>query len=411
MSGLTKENISKISKNSNNNNKIPALLDVRIKESQKRLAEAHEAIAKEAVAHRASEEAKAKKALDDSLAKKAWENNNKKVNEKEGTSNEAKLLDSSILPTKNSNIPEINPEGPELEGLDFTIKSYLAEGPNREKSKRLVKAFRRLQDETIQALTGRNPDFAKALCRAMKDSAESEEEPSSSDSDSEIRIETKKKRKARATRKLIVDSGDDKKHKPDAPSSSSKDLKLLEMFEEKYHRSWMYCFRPAEMQKKTDKFNLYDPKNLMECVEDLDPLPDRPVGSETKILTKNEFDRMSVYVKTPRERRISPEFQYSRKGLTFPDLELVQEPPSMGNWRNTFYPENHLGLGYSPVHKLLSFRQKEAKLQRQSLLPNGGDLRLSYEHSVLITARRLIKSGRDPNQGSPERQLFEDFKE
>ena len=63
------------------------------------------------MAHRASEEAKAKKALDDSLAKKAWENNNKKVNEKEGTSNEAKLLDSSILPTKNSNIPD-NPEGP-----------------------------------------------------------------------------------------------------------------------------------------------------------------------------------------------------------------------------------------------------------------------------------------------------------
>ena len=78
MSGLTKDQINKLSKNNNNNNKIPALLDVRIKESQKRLAEAHEAIAKEAVAHRASEEAKAKKALDDSLAKKAWENNNKK---------------------------------------------------------------------------------------------------------------------------------------------------------------------------------------------------------------------------------------------------------------------------------------------------------------------------------------------
>ena len=62
MLGLTKDQINKLSKNNNNNNKIPALLDVRIKESQKRLAEAHEAIAKEAVAHRASE-AKAKKCL------------------------------------------------------------------------------------------------------------------------------------------------------------------------------------------------------------------------------------------------------------------------------------------------------------------------------------------------------------
>ncbi len=61
MSGLTKDQINKLSKNNYNNNKIPALLDVRIKESQKRLAEAHEATAKEAVAHRASEEAKAKK--------------------------------------------------------------------------------------------------------------------------------------------------------------------------------------------------------------------------------------------------------------------------------------------------------------------------------------------------------------
>ncbi len=129
-------------------------------------------------------------------------------------------------------------KGPELEGLDFTIKSYLSEGPNRDKSKKLVKAFRSLPDGTIKALTDRNPDFSKAICRAMRDSAESEQEPSSSsDSDGSIRIETKKKRKAKsAARKLIVDSGDDKKHKS-TPPSSSKDPKLLEMFEEKYHRS------------------------------------------------------------------------------------------------------------------------------------------------------------------------------
>ena len=175
MSGLTKEQVNKLTKGNqnNNNNKVSALLDVRIKESQKRLNEAHEAIAKEAVAHRASEEAKAKKALDDSLAKKAWENNNKKVNDNEETSNEAKLLDSSILPTKNSNSPENKSERPELEGLDFTIKSYLSEGPNRDKSRKLVKAFRRLPTETIKALTDRNPDFLKAICRAMRDSAES----------------------------------------------------------------------------------------------------------------------------------------------------------------------------------------------------------------------------------------------
>ena len=74
MSGLTKEQVNKLTKGNqnNNNNKVSALLDVRIKEAQKRLNEAHEATAKEAVAHRASEEAKAKEALDDSLAKKAW---------------------------------------------------------------------------------------------------------------------------------------------------------------------------------------------------------------------------------------------------------------------------------------------------------------------------------------------------
>ncbi len=73
MSGLTKDNVNKLAKgnNHNNNTKVSALLDVRIKESQKRVNEAHEAIAKEAVTNRASEEAKAKKALDDFLAKKA----------------------------------------------------------------------------------------------------------------------------------------------------------------------------------------------------------------------------------------------------------------------------------------------------------------------------------------------------
>jgi hypothetical protein len=47
---------------------------------------------------------------------------------------------------------------------------------------------------------------------------------------------------------------------------------------------------------------------------------------------------------------------------------------------------------------LLSLKLKEAKLQSKSLLPHGGGLRLTYEHIVLIIARRLIKSGRDPNQ-------------
>jgi len=142
-----------------------------------------------------------------------------------------------------------------LEGLDFTIKSYLSEGPNRDKSKKLLKAFRRLSDETVKALTERYHSFSTAICRAMRDSVETEEEySSSSEEDGEIQIETKKKRKAKsAARKLIPDSGDDKKKKINTPSSSSKDPKLLEMFEEEYHRSWMYCFRPAEMQKKTDK--------------------------------------------------------------------------------------------------------------------------------------------------------------
>ena len=74
MSGLTKENVNQLVKgnNLNNDDKVPALLDVRIKESQKRLAEAHEALA--------AKEALAKKALDDSKAKKAWEENNKKTN-------------------------------------------------------------------------------------------------------------------------------------------------------------------------------------------------------------------------------------------------------------------------------------------------------------------------------------------
>ncbi len=101
-----------------------------------------------------------------------------------------------FFPQKISNIPETNPEGPKLEGLDFTIKSNLSEGPNKEKSKKLVKAFRSLPDGTIKFLTDRNPDFSKTIRRAMRDSAESEEEAScSSDSDGSIRIETKKKRK------------------------------------------------------------------------------------------------------------------------------------------------------------------------------------------------------------------------
>jgi len=102
MSGLTKENVNKLIKgnnlNNNNNNKVPALLDVRIKESQKKLAEAQEALAaKEALAKKTLEESLAKKALEDSQAKKAWEENNKKVNEKESISTETKFLENTNL--------------------------------------------------------------------------------------------------------------------------------------------------------------------------------------------------------------------------------------------------------------------------------------------------------------------------
>ena len=154
---------------------------------------------------------------------------------------------------------------------------------------------------------------------------------------------TDKKRRAKsAARKLVVDSGDDKKLKVNAPPTSSKDPKLLEIFEEKDHRSWMYSFRPAVHLKRTGKLDMFNPKNLVECTEDLDPLPDRPVGFETKSLTKSEFDKMNVYAKTPRERRISPECQYSTKGILLPDLQLVQEPSSMGNWRDSFCLEAQL---------------------------------------------------------------------
>ena len=142
MSGLTKENVNQLVKgnNLNNDNTVPALLDVRIKESQKKLAEAQEALAaKEALAKKALEESLAKKALEDSQAKKAWEENNIKVTEKESNSTETKFLDNTNLPAEKTKVEATNLEGPELEGFDFTIKSYLSEGPKKIKSRKATK--------------------------------------------------------------------------------------------------------------------------------------------------------------------------------------------------------------------------------------------------------------------------------
>jgi hypothetical protein len=80
------------------------------------------------------------------------------------------------------------------------------------------------------------------------------------------------------------------------------------------------------------------------------------------------------------------------------------------NWRERFYPEDHEDPGNSRVHKIISLKIKEAKHQRQSTIPGGYLLPLTYEQRVMIVCRRLAKTG-DPILGRPDRLVFEEFKE
>ncbi len=141
--------------------------------------------------------------------------------------------------------------------------------------------------------------------------------------------------------------------------------------------------------------------------ENYDPLPDRSDYVEVKKLKKSEFQRFNTYC---RERGISPEDIYKYNNLTLPNLILEKEPDFMGEWRHTFSPEQFMEKGFSPLHKLLSFSIKQNRLQASSTLREGSNKVFTYEKIVLITARRLIKSG-EPSLGRPQRVLFEDFKE
>ena len=79
-------------------------------------------------------------------------------------------------------------------------------------------------------------------------------------------------------------------------------------------------------------------------------------------------------------------------------------------WRKDFYPEEHLEMGYSPLHKVLNLRVKETRLQRHSTIPGGNVLPLTYVQRLIIICRRLAKTG-ECNSGRPDRTVFEELKE
>ncbi len=213
---------------------------------------------------------------------------------------------------------------------------------------------------------------------------------------------------------------------PDSPSSSIEERKpkkksklvksqdpirdkLSEMFEERLHRHWMFTYRPETDKKKLGN-KVFSPAHMIESRENYDPLPDRSDYVEVKRLKKSEYQRLNTYCKSPRERGISPEDIYKHNNLTIPDLVLEKEPDFMGEWRQNFSPEMFMEEGFSPLHKLLSFNIKQNRLQASSTIPEGGNKVFTYEQIVLITARRLIKSG-DASLGRPNRVLLEEFKE
>jgi hypothetical protein len=79
-------------------------------------------------------------------------------------------------------------------------------------------------------------------------------------------------------------------------------------------------------------------------------------------------------------------------------------------WRKDFYPEEHMEMGYSPLHKVLNLRVKETRLQRHSTIPGGNVLPLTYVQRLIIICRRLAKTG-ECNAGRPDRTVFEELKE
>ena len=181
------------------------------------------------------------------------------------------------------------------------------------------------------------------------------------------------------------------------------------MFEVQLHRAWMFSYRP-ELDKRKLGNKVFSPTHMMNSRENYDPLPDRPDYVEVKKLKKSEYQRLNTYCKSPRERSISPEDIYKSNNLTLPNLVLEREPEFMGRWRQGFNPEEFMEEGFSPLHKLLSFSIKQNRLQTSSTLHGGSNKVFTYEQIVLITARRLIKSG-EPSLGRPQRMLLEDFKE
>ena len=173
------------------------------------------------------------------------------------------------------------------------------------------------------------------------------------------------------------------------------------MFEGKYHRQWMFKYRPGPDLLKKGGRGMFNPKNMLLNTEDFDNLPDNSIGVENKGITKEDLIKMYVYKNIPRQRGLCPEEQYSKRWPKLEDLRLTAEPPSMGStWREEFYPEDYLDPEYGPIHKLLNLKVKEGRLQSRSSKPGGNVQPLTYDQRAIIVCRRLAKSGGTSWKGS-----------
>ena len=192
-----------------------------------------------------------------------------------------------------------------------------------------------------------------------------------------------------------------------------KDIRLNVMFNVKDHRHWMGRFR-AMQQYKVDK-GLFTSKSMLESPENFDPLPDLPLVYDTKEMSSEELDHMKGYKSYRSTRNMCPELKFTSPNYVPPTALVNNLTPEhhllIGNrWRERFYPEDYMEADSSPLHKLLSFKIKQNKRQARASTPERANLVFSYEELVLMTARRLIKTG-DPTFGRPNRLIFEDFKE
>ena len=186
----------------------------------------------------------------------------KEANRKENKKNQQ---ESEKTPEPNTSaIKELPAQAPFQQSY---FVQFLNKKPNKEEAEKIIEIWNKTKPETQRSIT-KNPLYERLLNIASEISCDAEVEEQEQkptvnlESEEERELETTTRTKK--TKRISTEGEEDEEEEATKSKKPSKDIRLCDMFEEKYHRPWMFKYRknylgsrhPPERNKSHSKITM-----------------------------------------------------------------------------------------------------------------------------------------------------------